>query len=1001
MDRMGRRWKEPLACLSRSLIRASWKFAPLFLATLASAQTREPWTASRIHGSPEPLKPFVQQQAFPRLQPFNNALEMIAVPGMDRLTVIEAGGKIWTFENRDDAETAELMIDLKALHPELQHAYGIAFHPCWRDNREVFLCYAYGQNIDDGTKLSRFKLQSGSAASADPNSLPAQRGGAASAPPIIDPQSEELLLTWRSGGHNGACLRFGPDGMLYITTGDSEVPAPPDPLNTGQDNSDLLSAILRIDVDHRQPGLNYAIPKDNPWTGNARSAQSGSAARADQPTDRNSTHSAVVRPEIWAFGFRNPWKISFDPVNGHLWCGDVGWEMWEMIHLVKRGGNYGWSAMEASQPIKPELASPLAPISPPIVVHPHTEAASITGGFVYRGKQFPELAGAYVYGDYETGKIWALWHDGRQIVRHEEIADTPHRIVTFGEDAAGELFYIHYAIPSTIHRLVPNPHSGRPSDFPRRLSDTGLFADVKSQTRAAGVYPFAIRAPMWADGASAGRFIGMIGAADSVITKVWPNKNRNRIESKVTWPSEAVLAKTLSIESEPGNARSATRIETQVLHFDGETWNAYSYRWNEAGTDADLVPAGGGERKLELKGSRFPGGKHRSTWRFHSRAECLRCHNSWNQFVLGFHPQQLTEDSLRSLTALGLIDADYSKKSEARLVNPNDGALPVDARARSWLHANCAHCHRENGGGSVPLMVNAELPLSEMRAIGEKPFRGDFGIADASVIVPGNPWKSVLLHRIATSGSGHMPPVGASEVDETALGLFAKWIAGMSGEESVTHRSDQTDRIRSPESAMRTLIGRGGLPPAEFDKVVQAAAKSPDAHIRGLFERFLPDGQRIETLGPFATAEKIAAEKGDPNRGRELLLPTGKAAICLGCHFVNGQGRDFGPDLSKVGSRLNREQIMESFLKPGQTIPAPYAPVMIEMKDGSSQMGFVVSRSTDEIRLKLATAQTIVLRKSDIQSEKLLPGSLMPEGLLQSFTAQEAADLVEFLAGLK
>jgi glucose/arabinose dehydrogenase len=134
----------------------------------------------------------------------------------------------------------------------------------------VFLSYAYGGGVEDGTKLSRFKLTQ-------------------QEPPVLDPKSETVLLTWRSGGHNGASLQFGPDGMLYISTGDSEVPSPPDPLNTGQDISDLLSSILRIDVDHEENGKAYAIPKDNPFL---------------------KTSNAM--PEIWAFGFRNPWKISFD-----------------------------------------------------------------------------------------------------------------------------------------------------------------------------------------------------------------------------------------------------------------------------------------------------------------------------------------------------------------------------------------------------------------------------------------------------------------------------------------------------------------------------------------------------------------------------------------------------------------------------------------------------------------------------------------------------------------
>ena len=187
-------------------------------------------------------------------------------------------------------------------------------------------------------------------------------------PPRIDPASEEIVITFLGGGHNGGDLHFGPDGMLYISTGDAASPNPPDPLNTGQDSSDLLSSILRIDVDRKDAGKNYAVPKDNPFVG-----------------------MKDVRPEIWAYGFRNPWRMSFDRQTGDLWVGDVGWELWEMVHRVEKGGNYGWSIMEGPQPIKPTQKIGPTPIRPPMIELPHTIAASVTGGYVYRGKKFPEL----------------------------------------------------------------------------------------------------------------------------------------------------------------------------------------------------------------------------------------------------------------------------------------------------------------------------------------------------------------------------------------------------------------------------------------------------------------------------------------------------------------------------------------------------------------------------------------------------------------------------------
>ena len=212
------------------------------------------------------------------------------------------------------------------------------FHPKFEENRYCYVCYTLQQkeakpeNLPDGSRVSRFKVTD-----ADP--------------PRIDPASEEIVITFQGGGHNGGDLHFGPDGMLYISTGDGAGPNPPDPLNTGQDCSDLLSSILRIDVDKKDAGKNYAVPKDNPFVG-----------------------MKDVRPEIWAYGFRNPWRMSFDRKTGDLWVGDVGWELWEMVYKIEKGGNYGWSIIEGRQPVKPDQKIGPTPIRPPTIELSHTIA---------------------------------------------------------------------------------------------------------------------------------------------------------------------------------------------------------------------------------------------------------------------------------------------------------------------------------------------------------------------------------------------------------------------------------------------------------------------------------------------------------------------------------------------------------------------------------------------------------------------------------------------------
>lgn len=917
------------------------------------AARAELWTTSRIQGRPEPPPPFTTEQVLTGL-PLQNVTDMVPVPGGGQWLIAENGGKIWSVPAEsapDAASRAALAIDLKALHPKCDHVYGMAFHPRHADNRQIFITYTAGDKLPEGSRLSRFTVTQDS-------------------PLKIDPGSEQILLTWLSGGHNGAALAFGLDGMLYLSTGDAEVPNPPDVRSTGQDISDLLSSILRIDVDHSADDKPYAVPPDNPFV-----------------------KAPGARPEVWAYGLRNPWKISIDPATGDLWCGDVGWQEWENIFLIQRGGNYGWPATEGRNIIDLTRQGGPSPISPPIVTHSHSEAASITGGFVYRGALFPELAGAYIYADYETGKIWALWRADGKVTRHEEIADTAHAIVTFARAEDGELFLVNYGSPGTVHRLIRNPEAGQPVRFPRRLSETGLFSDVETLTPAAGVHPFDITAPMWADGASAQRHIGLVAGGGGITTQVTRDKATGRPSAKLTWPRDAVLAKTLSLELTQGDPASARRIETQILHHDGESWNAYSYRWNDAGTDAELVSAEGEERLLDLTGAAYPEGLHRHTYRFHSRSECLRCHNAWGGFALSFHPRQLAAPE--PLRAAGCLDDAFLTGSDHRLPDPHDTAAPLEDRARAWLHTNCAACHREHGGGSVPLMVNAELPTEKTRALDEPVTRGDFGIPGARVIVPGQPGSSILLQRIATTGAGHMPMIGARQVDTRGLRLLADWITSLQpGQPQPTGTADA-------RGALTHLLSLDSDPAADPGPARSLAKNAPDPHIRALYERFLPDSERAQTLGPAATAAQILREKGDPARGAALFSPTGKAAACTACHFLNGAGRDFGPDLSKVGARLTPEQVIESLLTPSKTLAEGYQPHVLTLKDGSVRTGFILERAADRLTLKTAPGQTQPFPLTDIESDRPLPVSLMPEGLLQTLTPQEAADLVTYLSGLK
>jgi putative heme-binding domain-containing protein len=1023
---------------------------------------RVPWTTSRITGSPEPPHPYRIMPAFPRLA-FKNPLLITSAPGTDRLFVGEHAGKLYSFRPDRAVARADLFLDLTAeLHSWEQKkikgvgaVYALTFHPQFARNRYCYVCYVLdskqnGEQLPQGSRVSRFRVTK-------------------TDPPRCDPKSEKVLITWLAGGHNGCDLKFGRDGYLYISTGDGSSPNPPDALDTGQDLSDLLSSILRIDVDHEDKGKPYAIPADNPFI-----------------------KTPKARPEIWAYGFRNPWRMSFDRKTGDLWVGDVGWELWEMVYRVRRGGNYGWSVMEGRQPVRPDSRRGPTPILPPTLDFPHTEAASITGGYVYRGKRFPELHGTYLCGDWVTRKVWGTRFDGDRQVWHKELAQGTQRIVAFAEEHQGELYILDYEDPGKIYQLEPNPAAkkGR-TPFPRKLSDTGLFASVKDHRPAPGVVPFSVNAEQWADHATAERFLAL------------PNRSAVKVydqpiaipggfySGQVFFPRDGVLARTVSLELESGNPGSRRRLETQILHFDGTLWRAYTYAWNDAQTDATLVPAAGMERAFTVIDRHAPGGRRRQHWHFHSRAECLTCHNPWTGPPLAFTPAQLDRDhrfgdvvdhQIRALRHAGLVElyhrdeesgktTSLSQLSTFRLTNPYDQTASLRARARSYLHVNCAHCHQFGAGGTADLELRAQTPLDDTKTLEVHPVQGTFDIPGGHILSPGDPYRSVLYYRMAKLGRGRMPHLGSEIVDERGLRLIHDWIRHLpirKGERALLDRlrtldepgvlaqerasrsrrlaglaqeiaraqgrdraaaadyleaearekteapararartTDRTDVIRrllsSTSSALMLAraMAEDRVPSSIRPQVLAVAAALPSPTVRDLFERFLPDDQRVQRLGTVIRPESILRLKGDAARGRELFFQTATLQ-CSNCHRVGGKGNStLGPDLSQITRKYNRAQILESILEPSKTIDPKYVAYLVETKRGQSHTGLLVARTGREVVLRTVEDKEVRIRAAQVASVVPLKKSLMPDQLLRDLTPAQAADLLEFLTSLK
>ncbi len=948
----------------------------------AMGHQRIPWTTSRLIGFPQAPLPYRTERVFPNLK-FKSPVDLCTAPASDRLFILELGGKIYSFPVETNNQQVDLFLDLTREIPGLDMAYGLAFHPQYQSNHFVYVAYALKPGIADGSRVVRFKaIQSD--------------------PPRVDPASGTNLITWLSGGHNGECLKFGPDGCLYISTGDGAGPDPPDRLNTGQDISDLLSSILRIDVDHSQAGKPYRVPADNPFV-----------------------KTPGARPEVWAYGLRNPFKMSFDQA-GQLWVGDVGYEKWELIHLVQAGGNYGWSVVEGRQSIKPGTQRGPAPISPPIVDHPHSEGSCIIGGQVYYGSRLPVLKGAYIYGDYATSRIWGLRYDGARLTWHQLLANSGVNLISFAEDHSGELYILEYG--GTIQRLVLNPDTQRNDKFPRKLSETGLFSSVATHAPAPGVIPYAINAEPWSDFAQAERFIALPGTNQINNTGPW------------SFPKEAVLAKTFSLEMERGQPASRKRLETQILHLDRGLWRGYSFRWNAEQTDALLVDEDGADQRLEVKDNEAPGGRRPQTWHFPSRSECMRCHNPYAGAVLGFNLPQLDrtnwceeagEIQLQRLGQIGLFNKLIDPGIAKRLPNPCDPAAPLQERARAYLHVNCAHCHRETSGGAVAARMGWELKLEETKMLDVNPTQGAFGIPEARVIVPGDPLRSVLYYRISKTGPGRMPFLGSSLVDVAGVNLIYDWIEQMprqSGPSSLetslssgqTHhqtfiaqlrsgvitngvQSRLIDRWLSNTSEALFLsneLNRKPFPPHVQREILEKASTCSDGFVSDLFEHFLPEENRTRRLGATIDAERILALKGDADQGKKSFFQEG-GAQCFRCHRIYSQGMNFGPELSHIGQKYNRAQLLESILNPSRAIAPEFVSYQVETTAGLSYSGFILRRSDSEILLKDATCREISIPANQISQLTPQTLSAMPELLLQGMTPQGVADLLEYLASLR
>jgi putative heme-binding domain-containing protein len=399
----------------------------------------------------------------------------------------------------------------------------------------------------------------------------------------------------------------------------------------------------------------------------------------------------------------------------------------------------------------------------------------------------------------------------------------------------------------------------------------------------------------------------------------------------------------------------------------------------------------------------------------------MSCHSNQSEYALAFAPEQLNRlgtdgrNQLIAFTEAGLIrraggdgkllppfDA-ASAERERKIADPQDEAQSLEARARGYLHANCGHCHSDHGGGAVPLRLQFHLPLAELQAVAVRPTRGDFTLPDAHLIKPGDPHASTLYFRMAKFGRDRMPHIGSEMPDEAGLSLIERWIAGMNGSSETTSVDSEVgppDQLLTEVKSALPLarrLGRGELKATEKEALLAAAAKLEPGLVRDLFEGYLPaENPSQRKLGSNPRPQAILANQGDASRGEKLFWS--EAVNCGKCHRLGDRGAPVGPDLSSLGKSRSREDLLESLLFPSRRIEPKFAAYVALTDDGRTATGVLVKRDAETVVLRDGQGKEIVLQTSELQRLQPARNSLMPDGQMAGLTAQEAADLLEFLA---
>jgi uncharacterized repeat protein (TIGR03806 family) len=732
-------------------------------------------------------------------------LRILPFPGTEDILVLNKLGEVWRVSL--DHQTQDLVLDIKdrAFEGGEAGTTGIALHPEFGnpaapDKQYVFIYYRHKPSIttswnvpwDVGyNRLSKFRWEESTG--------------------TFNPDSEEVLIqqydrhTW----HNGGAMFFHPDdGFLYLAIGDEGDPKAVDiEKSTQKIDRALMSGLLRIDVDNdpalshpirRQPqpvewgpvdpnwgstfSQGYSIPNDNPW---------------------QDTNGGVLE-EFFAIGLRSPYSVNFDPISSEIWLSDVGYITREEISIIEKGDNMQWPYMEGDtmpDPSTLDIPKPdnvIGVEKPPIHDYDRDFGGCIIGGSVYNGNLFPDLYGKYLFADYNKGRIMALKYNQETQETEREILI--YNIETLGLNLPagngitgifpqpdGEVLVTVLSFNSTdnsfnnpgkILRLNAQEITPDPSAL---LSELGIFTDMNTLEVAPGIIPYTVNSPLWSDGAVKKRWMavpndGIFDSADEQI----------KFNSRDDWtfPEGTVFIKhfDLPVSEEPSEV---VKLETRffIIGAEGKGYGL-TYKWNEQGTDAELLP-GAYEEEYTLYENDTPIGSQ--IWEFPSRGDCVSCHTSTANYVLGVNTHQLNGwydypelsagmNQLEYLNSIGIFDQyinDPDRYSRAYAID--DESADLSLRIRSYLDANCASCHRPGGLPGVSLDLRFTTPL-HLQNIINQPTQSNNSDASRMIVKPGDHADSEIWVRDASLTGNQMPPLARSIIDEVYIEYLAEWI---------------------------------------------------------------------------------------------------------------------------------------------------------------------------------------------------------------------------------